>query len=121
MRRIAVSVIFAALTGCSAGWHRIPRASIDTIPRRQQVQVWGPSGMLQLHGVSFRQDSLVGIPFTQPLDCRCQVAIAQSEVDSIRAGDPTGGFWGSFTLVGAILLVVALFSGAMDHAFGPST
>ena len=74
----------------------------------QQVEVWRGGAMLRLHGVVLTEDSLRGIPFLQPLNCdSCRLSLARSSIDSLRTGDPVGGFWGTAVL-GAVALLAAL-------------
>jgi hypothetical protein len=56
-------------------------------------------------------DSIAGIPFLQPLDCdSCRVTLPVSAVDSLRTGDPEGGFWATAAL-GMFGLIVGIFLG----------
>jgi hypothetical protein len=125
-RRVAPHHTFVLATailgqlGCGAGWRRVPsdRGALDP---RQQVQVWTGGEARQLHGVTLQEDSLSGIPFTRPLDCvACREEFPLSLVDSIRVGNPVGGFWKTMGLVLGGALVVAFSSCAASQGCGPS-
>lgn len=99
-RRLALLALTLAQMACGAGWRRVTEPEPRTLPARQQVQVWRGGRALQLHAVEFGSDSVSGIPYLQPEDCdTCRVAVAASEVDSVRVGNPPAGFWRSFALV----------------------
>ena len=95
---------------CGAGW----RQPTEPIPvalsnPRQQVQVWRAGRSLQLHGVTVSEDSVSGIPYLAPLDCNsCRIALPRSEVDSLRVGNPTSGFWRSGGLAVGLLFGLAI-------------
>jgi len=80
--------LFAVVLVCGcAGWERVQLASDTSLAPRQQVQVWSGSHARVLHGVRLSRDSLVGVPFQKPPSCdSCRVAIARSDVDSLRVG-----------------------------------
>ena len=83
--RVAVLSV-SLLCGCS-GWTRLALPSDTTLAPRQQVQVWSGSHARVLHAVRLSRDSLVGVPFEKPPSCdSCRVAIARSDVDSLRVG-----------------------------------
>jgi hypothetical protein len=84
--RVAVLSV-SLLCGC-AGWTRLALPSDTTLAPRQQVQVWRGSQARVLHAVRLSGDSLVGVPFQKPPSCdSCRVAIARSDVDSLRVGN----------------------------------
>jgi hypothetical protein len=59
---------------------------------------------------------VTGIPYVHPTGCdSCRIALARTEVDSIRLGDPIAGFWKSAALVLAVLVPLWLvYRGASD-------
>jgi hypothetical protein len=63
-------------------------------------------------------DSVSGIPFLAPLTCdSCRVGFPRAQVDSIKLGDPTGGFWAStgLVLLGLLLAAFAIcLTGSVD-------
>jgi hypothetical protein len=64
--------------------------------------------MLRLHGVIVGADTVSGVPFLKSLDCdSCRVRIEKAEVDSLRLGEPVGGFWKTAAL-GALAGLVAM-------------
>ena len=92
------------LSGCSAGWSRIPVEDRLAVPRQQQVQVWRGGQVLHLQGLIVVGDSVRGIPFPRPPGCdTCRVALARAEVDSVRVGDPVGALWQSALIAGGVL------------------
>ena len=91
--------------GCGAGWR-----STDITPGpqrpRQQAQVWIGGRALRWHALVVSTDTISGVPFNQPPACdSCRVAVNRAEVDSVRFGDPTAGFWKSVALGFGISLV----------------
>jgi hypothetical protein len=59
-----------------------------------------------VHGLRLTADSISAVPFLQPATCdSCRIAWARTEVDSIRLGDPSGGFLAS--LLGALAILSA--------------
>jgi hypothetical protein len=51
------------------------------------VQVWHGAHNVVWHGVQRHSDTLTGIPFHRPLDCRgCREALPVASVDSLRFG-----------------------------------
>lgn len=109
--RAAVLLALAlAQAACGAGW-RQPAEPLTAALRnpRQQVQVWQAGRARQLHGVVVSADSVSGIPFLEPLECEsCRIVLARAEVDSLRVGNPTGGFWRSAGLTVGILFGLAI-------------
>lgn len=76
---------------------------------RQQVQVWLHGTALQWHAVRLTADSISGVPFLQPVECdSCRTRIARAEVDSLRLGNPVGGFWRKVGLASAIVFIPSL-------------
>jgi hypothetical protein len=75
------------------------------------VQVWRGGEKLELHGVTIDSTRVTGIPYWKPLDCdSCRVEVPSAEVDSLRVGSPTGGFWRSVAagMIGAVVGLVVL-------------
>ena len=107
----ALSVVF----GC-AGWTRVAVQSDTTLAPRQQVQVWQGSHARVLHAVRFSGDSLVGVPFQKPPSCdSCRVAIARSNVDSLRLGNmETPGIAGSALPFILLAMLAVALSGMRD-------
>jgi hypothetical protein len=111
--RLRSVLLLAALlpqSACGAGWHRIEPAVPSNLPQRQQVQVWKGGHRLQLHALKVTGDSISGIPYTQHPDCdSCRVSVAAASVDSIRAGNPSAGFWKTTGLViGGMFVLTAI-------------
>jgi hypothetical protein len=94
---------------CGAGWHRIEPVAPQSLPERQQIELWQGSHRLQLHAVKLLKDSISGVPYVKPPECdSCRVSMPTSSVDSLRAGNPTGGFWKTAGLVVAGMLVLTV-------------
>jgi hypothetical protein len=92
---------------CGAGWRRIHRTAPSSLSPRQQIQLWSHGRPHRWHAVQWRTDSVSGIPFMQPIACdSCRQSVPQTEVDSVRVGNPTAGFWRSVGLTLAIMAVV---------------
>lgn len=114
-RRVASSTISSLLVlnilGCAAGWHTVgPRD--PSFPPRQQAQIWVNDEMVRVHALRLTTDSVRGIPYLQPLDCdTCWVSYPRDQVDSIRLGDPVGGFGATVCLILSILMVVGILTG----------
>jgi hypothetical protein len=108
LRHLAALAGCLPAAACGGGWQAVPPPWPASFTSRQEVQVWAGHRTTRLHGVVVTPDSVSGIPFLQPLTCdSCRVQLARSEVDSLRVGDPTGGFWASSALVLVGLLVAA--------------
>lgn len=110
-RRAVLAGLSMAQVGCGAGWRRVPDPAVTPLKPRQQVQVWRGRESLRLHGVTIDSGRVAGIPYFKPLDCdSCRLDIPRAEVDSIRIGSPTAGFWKSVGLVmaGAVVGIVVL-------------
>lgn len=106
-RTFVLATAMLGQLGCAAGWRRIP-SDTGALAPRQQVRLWIGRESRQLHGVVFREDSVTGIPFTRSLDCaRCREGFPLLRVDSIRVGNPIGGFWKTMGVVLGGALVVA--------------
>jgi hypothetical protein len=96
---ILLAILFVA--GCGAGWSREPATSLGGLDPNQQVQVWVGGVKHRWHGLQINGDSVSGLHYLAPLTCdSCRRSLPVSAVDSIRVGDPPGGFWKSF---GAIM------------------
>jgi hypothetical protein len=106
----ALAVVCAA---CGAGWHRPAQLAPGPLSPRQQVEVWSGGAVRRWHAVQVGPDSISGIAFLLPITCdACRTAVPRSAVDSVRLGDPVGGFWGTFGTVvavpGFILLIACV-------------
>jgi hypothetical protein len=111
--------MFVALlpqSACGAGWHRIDPVAPATLPQRQQVQVWREGQRLQLHAVRLSEDSISGVPFVEPPECdSCRIGLAKESVDSLRAGNPSNGFWKTAGLVvGGMVVLTAIGCATTD-------
>jgi hypothetical protein len=92
--------VLVLIQACGAGWRLQPLETLKPLPVRQQVQIWSDGDIQQWHAVSFTPDHFYGIPFHQSVDCdSCRVSIPRTDVDSVRLGNPTRGFWKTFSLV----------------------
>ena len=88
-----------ACTACSVGWSRRPLEALETVPARQQVQVWRGGRARIFHGIRVDSTTIRGIPYQKRVDCdSCYVVIPRAEVDSVRYGDLTNGLWKSVAL-----------------------
>lgn len=100
------------LTGCGAGWRSLPPLAPSELPPDQQVQVWSRGRAHQWHGVVVTTDSVSGVLYFRPLSCdRCRQAIPRSQVDSLRVGSPSNGFWKSIAALAVGALVLAMLTG----------
>ena len=100
IRRCMACGLAALAAGCGAGWHRSPSPPVGPLPARQQVEVWRRGSALRWHAVVVGADSVSGVPFILPVTCdSCRVQLPRTEVDSLRLGNPVGGFWRSVGLV----------------------
>ncbi|MEP6686820.1 MAG: hypothetical protein ABJC36_00635 [Gemmatimonadales bacterium] len=112
-RRIAGRPLFAlVLSGCGAGWRSLPPLAPSALPPDQQVQVWSQGKARQWHGVLVTADSVSGVPFLRPLPCdSCRLALPRAQVDSLRVGSPSNGFWKSAGLLAVGIGVLAVLTG----------
>ena len=87
-KRISCVVVVALLGSACGGWQRLDDLTPDTLPQRQQVQVWSAGKARVLHAVRIGGDSITGVPFQLSPTCdSCRVAIPRADVDSLRVGD----------------------------------
>ena len=112
--RPAIAVVTAltvASASCGAGWHRPEQLEPGSLSPRQQVQVWSGGTARRWHAVQVGPDSISGIPFVHPTSCdSCRVAVPRAAVDSMRLGDPVGGFWKTVGLVFGTLTLALLYA-----------
>ncbi len=108
-RSLAAIAICLTALGCGAGWHTVSGPEPGAYRPRQQAQIWHAGTATQVHGLRLTSDSVSAVPYLQPAGCdSCRIAWARTEVDSIRLGDPSGGFLA--TLLGALaILSLGLF------------
>jgi len=105
--RTLSAALALACSACSAGWSRRPLESLQTVPARQQVQVWRGGRASIFHGIRVDSTTIRGIPYQKRVDCdSCYVVIPRAEVDSVRYGDLADGLWKS------VALTAGLFVGA---------
>lgn len=121
LRQPVTLLLCGSMVACGAGWRSLPTPWPADIAPTQQVQVWSQQHALQLHGVRLSTDSITGIPFHRPLDCdSCRVALSRRQVDSLRVGNPTSGFWKSAGLVGlglwGLAAIICVSSGGCDSS-----
>jgi len=108
-RACLVLVIAALQPACGAGWRRFEATPRPTLAPRQQVQLWSQGHVRRWHAVRWSAGSVSGVPFLQPIDCdACRLTVAQGTVDSLRIGNPTGGFWRSVGLTLGTMAVAGL-------------
>lgn len=108
LRRTAAIALASLHIGCGAGWRTTPLAS-GPQPQRQQAQVWTGGRALRWHALVVGDDSISGVPFNRPPACdTCRVAVQREEVDSLRLGNPTAGFWKSVGLGLGLSMIGAL-------------
>jgi len=108
--RVLVAALLASACG---GWERLPDLSPDTLPPRQQVQLWSGGQVRVLHSVQIDGDSIRGVPFQLSPACdSCRVAIPLAAVDSLRAGDQETP---AIALIGSGLLVFLLLVHMLSH------
>lgn len=106
-----VVLILAVLqTACGAGWKQPSPPRVEQgFEAHQQVQVWRSDESLRLHGVVIDSSVVTGVPFLHSLECdTCRISVPLATVDSIRIGNPTGGFLRSVGLTLGVWLVVGL-------------
>ena len=104
MNRVVMTVLALVSTACSAGWSRQSLSALETVPARQQVQVWHGREASIFHGVRADSTTIRGIPYQKRLDCdTCYVSLPRAEVDSVRYGDLSNGLWKSVALGVAVL------------------
>lgn len=109
---LGLAICLAAL-GCGAGWHTVRSPEPATYRARQQAQIWHAGKATQVHGLRLTSDSVSAVPYLQPATCdSCRITWVRAEVDSIRLGDPSGGFLASLLgALGAFTLVMLLLCG----------
>lgn len=102
-------VVAALQPACGAGWRRIEATPRSTLAPRQQVQLWSQGHVRRWHAVRWSADSVSGVPFLQAIACdTCRLTVAQGTIDSVRIGNPTGGFLRSVGLTLGTMAVAGL-------------
>jgi hypothetical protein len=102
---------FVSQVSCGPGWRRWDDDALLGAPSREQVEVWQADTAARWHGLVVTADSVSGIPFLKPLTCdSCRITVERSAVDSIRVGNPIGGFWRGVGWVVGTALVVCAFA-----------
>lgn len=106
---LAALLLLLGTGGCGAGWRRVPPPWAEQLPPRQQAQVWTGSESRRWHAVRIVGDTVSGVPYLEPPECdSCRVALNRSVVDSIRTGNPVGGFLRTTAVVFAVGLLLVL-------------
>ena len=97
---------------CGSGWQAVGSPWPAAVEPRQQVQIWTRGQPIRVHALGLTQDSVSGISYLQATTCdACRIAFSRAQIDSLRTGDPAGGFWASVILGSVGLLLVGLWSG----------
>jgi hypothetical protein len=111
-RHLLPAFFMVSLVAC-ARWTTATPPLPAKYPARRQVRVWTAAQMFQLHGVAFRNDTLIGVPFTAPPRCdSCRVFLALSAIDSMKTG---GSDTGPILLAMTPIALVALLLLTMPH------
>lgn len=119
IRYPTILLLLASTTGCGAGWRSVSPSNEQVVPASKQAQIWTDHRVLRVHGLHVSPDSVSGIPYLIPLACdSCRLSFPRAQVDSLRVGDPTGGFWRSVGLALAGLLLSAFVLCAVDQGCG---
>jgi hypothetical protein len=81
------------LGGCTAWGGTLTVEGIPASPPPEKAfQLWRDSTVTELHTVRVDGDTIRGVPAARPRDCdTCVVAIAKTEVDSVRVREFNGG------------------------------
>lgn len=113
-KRISRALVAALAVSACGAWERIADLSPDdTLPQRQQVQVWSAGKARVWHAVRFDADSVSGVPFHLSPSCdSCRVAIARAAVDSVRLGDPERI---GMTFAGLVILAILAIGAALSQ------
>ncbi|HYK12198.1 MAG TPA: hypothetical protein VEV39_15465 [Gemmatimonadales bacterium] len=105
-------------TACIAAWHRVDLNVPQPLSPTQQIELWRGDSAIRWHVVDVTRDSIIGIPLDQPVTCAsCHIAVARTQVDSVRWGDSATGF---LETGGVMLLALAsiVSTVAFVQAFG---
>ena len=98
--------VAAAVPG---GWSSRPLSALTPIAARQQVQVWHSGRAEVLHAVRLDSAQLTGIPYFKSVACdSCRVVIPRAQIDSVRVGDMTDGFWRTTALALGVVFVAGI-------------
>jgi len=108
--RVLVAALLASACG---GWQRLPDLSPDTLPARQQIQLWSRGQVRVLHAVQIDGDSIRGVPFQLSPACdSCRVAMPLAAVDSLRTGNQETP---AMVLIGSGVLVFLFLVHMLSH------
>jgi len=121
MRSLCALLVPLVAAACGAGWRRSD-LPLGTLKPRQQIQLWRTGVPTRWHALVIGSDSLSAIPFMRPITCdSCRVTMPRADVDSIRLGNPVGGFWKTAGLIFvtpfAILLGACIANGSWPRCF----
>jgi hypothetical protein len=124
MRRALLSplLLVAVASGCSSWGNGQP---LDAVPMpadpATRYEVWSKGEHWEMHALRIDGDTLRGVRWWHEASCdSCQIALARSNVDSIRTQVHDGGKTGAMTLfllpfvAFAILWVAVTTGGGLD-------
>jgi hypothetical protein len=112
LRQLGMLLCLLGSPGCAgglAGWQRPPEPLPDSLPPRQQVQIWSRDRSFIWHGVWREGATLTGVLYHRPLTCgRCRQTMPLEAVDSLRLGSLERAGWlvasSPWLLAGAFLI-----------------
>jgi hypothetical protein len=97
------------LAGCTAWGGTLKVEGLPANPPPRNVfQVWKGDSLHELHGVQVEADTVRGVPTSERLDCAsCAIAIAKTDVDSIRFREFHSGNT-TLTTIGVFYLLLGI-------------
>lgn len=112
--------VLLLLTACSSFQGGRP---LDQVPlpaeTRARYEVWSHGEGHQLHALRIEHDSVVGVPWWKDPACdSCRVAIARSEVDSVRTLKFDGNRSGALASLSIPFIAFPVLSLALMYILG---
>src|ERR1051325_187919 len=121
MRQWRVTIV--VLTGACGYWGHRPLDQPTPVQNGAPVWIWSGAAVRKWHAVVITEDSVVGIPYEDPVSCYlCRLAIPRASVDSMELGYKTGFqklAWGVTRDVGIVAGVLIVYAGLWALAGWP--
>ena len=118
MRRAAAAGLLLLAAACSSFQAGRPLDQLPLpVPADKRVEVWSHGENYQLHAITVDADSVRGVRWWHDPKCdSCRVALARSEVDSVRTQAYDSGNTGALTILVVPIVLAASFFYILIHS-----